>query len=291
MITVITFEVMAESGCSLPWFPGHETRAAFLRLIRESDPELSEALHEGIESSRGRASVFSLKCLRFESKYTLVYPSGRRGEFPEFILPIDANYLVEEGGRGWFSVTVLSDDLASKVVKAVANYILSSIDVKGCMLKLIGVRLESLDPGGILNSVTEVTDSADLYFISPTYLNPLRGSKKYKLLYPQLDALMASLISLTHRVTGKSLPRPEELASKVFVSGIHIRTPKVELRKKEPTPTGFVGWVKLRFTEEAKREERKLVLGMLKLSEYLNVGGNRSAGYGEVKAVVGGTGK
>ncbi len=59
-ITVFTVEVIAVEGCSLPWFPGHESRGGFLSALRCVDEGLASILHSGVEGVRGRRSVMSL---------------------------------------------------------------------------------------------------------------------------------------------------------------------------------------------------------------------------------------
>jgi len=146
-------------------------------------------------------------------------------------------------------------------------------------LERLGILLT--DPNEILKS-GEVTDEVDIDFVTPTYFNPLRGDMSYKILYPDPTLLLASLISISHQLTGVSYPKPEELASHVYLSGLDIKTPYVKEVTQE-TPTGFVGWVKLRIKKSADLEIKKTLTGLLRLGEVANVGGNRSGGYGVIK--------
>ena len=86
-------------------------------------------------------------------------------------------------------------------------------------------------------------------------------------------------MSIAHNLTGINLPKPQEIASYLHISGMDVRTPHASV--KEPTPTGFIGWVRLSLHTSSK-DKRKLIYGMLKLCEKVNIGDNRASGYGEI---------
>lgn len=283
MITTYVFEVSAVNGCALPWFAGYETRAAFLGMVRELVPDLAEKLHEGETTETGRkASVMSLKTLRFIKGCRPVWPadSVRKRVVNPYGLPVDANLLISPEAEGWFSVTVMNDEVARELLLPLSGCVGREISVKGCSLLINQVRVNVLNPEKLETPIS-IKDHTDLYFKTPTYFNPLYGDKKYKVLYPDPSLLMASLISTARRILGISLPKPVDLAEKIFYSGIDIRTPIT--KTKTPTPTGFIGWVKLRFKDGTNSEEKKLIIKLLKLAEITNIGGNRAAGYGELQ--------
>lgn len=288
MITTFVIEVHADEGCALPWFTGHETRAAFLSMIKGYDEGLAETLHRGIprQAKAGYRSVMSLKALRFTQGARAIRPNGawRHVGPRDKVLPIDENILVEPGASGWFSVTVMNDELSREVMLAIASAVRTQITVKGCRLTITGVKINVIDPLKTIAQAPDPGTHIDVYFTSPTYLNPLTGDKTYKLLYPELNALMGSLISTAYWLTNQSLPKPTELAQGTYISGIDIRTPQI--KPKEPTPTGFVGWIRLRFPENKENKpnenQKKLIHGLLKLAEITNIGGNRASGYGEI---------
>ncbi len=285
VLTTYVFNLLSAEGCALPWFTGHETRGAFLSLVEESSPQLAKALHEGEVTSEGRVKAFmSLKAFRPKTNFKVIAPqgSGRIPGLKEFVLPVDRNLLLSPEAEGWFSVTVMKDEVSKDMMLVAANVMGKEVSVKGCKFRVIQSSVEVKDPDTLIASPKDPGKYLDIYFRSPTYFNPLLGSKTYKVLYPDLHLLMGSLVSTAHYLTGKSLPKPEELASVVTVSGIDIRTPKAEV--KEPTPTGFVGWVRLRFVG-ASTEYRRLIHGLLKLGEVVNVGGNRASGYGEISVI------
>lgn len=269
---VVGFGLRAVSGGGLPWFVGHECRGAFLSLVASIESSLAQVLHEGV----GGRSVFSLKPLSFLSGFKLVFPN----KMSRFL--VDGNVVFEPGAKATMSVVLLDEELAGRLVpKLIGNSQLLRFVIKNYEFLVENMQFSIINPINILNP-EEITDEIDIEFVTPTYLNPLRGDTSYKVLYPDPLLLLASLISTAHSLTGVSLPKPEELASQLYISGIDIKTPLIdEMRNK--APTGFVGWAKIRFKKTASLETRKLVFGLLKLGEITNVGGNRSGGYGVIK--------
>ncbi len=273
VITVIDFDLKATSGGGLPWFVGHECRAGFISLVSRLDPDLGRVFHEGV----GGKSVFSLKPLRFVSGFNLVFPEESFRRFP-----VDGNVVFEPGARALMSVTISNEELAGKLLSKLFSNVQSlSLVVKNYEFSLERLGVLLTDPNEILES-GEIIDEVDVDFVTPTYFNPLRGDMSYKILYPDLTLLLASLISISHQLTGVSYPKPEELASHVYLSGLDIKTPYVREVTQE-TPTGFVGWVKIKIKKNTDPETRKKLTGLLRLGEVTNVGGNRSGGYGVIK--------
>ncbi|MEM2597843.1 MAG: CRISPR system precrRNA processing endoribonuclease RAMP protein Cas6 [Thermofilum sp.] len=266
-ITQVELVLRATGGGSLPWFCGSESRGAFLSVVSQADRELAERLH-----GAGRA-LFALKPIRFSSGYSLVGGRGRP--------PVEAGVVFEPGATGVLEVTLLDDEVARRFFSEVLPRA-AGLSVKGLSFKVEGVSARVVDPASVLDQGDGGASAVDLRFLTLTYLNPLRGDQKYKILYPDPLHLLANLVASAHALTGRGFPKPEELAEHVYISGLDIRTPRVQASK--PAPTGFVGWARLTFKKSASPEARKLVTGLLKLGELVNVGGNRTAGYGVVEA-------
>lgn len=276
-VTVVKLALRASSAGGLPWFTGHECRAGFLNMVSRLDPELAALLHEGVEAGGRRRAAFSLKPLSFLSDYELVFPERQFSRFP-----VDGNVVFKQGARAAMSVAILGEDLAGRFVAGLLSKAQElRVDVKGCVFEVERLEFEVVDPRSVLQG--EPFEEADLRFETPTYFNPLRGDARYKVLYPDPALLFASLAATAHQLTGAGYPKPEELAEHVYVSGLDIKTPYVREATHE-APTGFVGWVKLRAREGADEGVRRAIAGLLKLGEITNVGGNRSGGYGVVKA-------
>lgn len=274
---VVEFLLRALSGGGLPWFVGHECRAGFISLVSRLDPELGSLLHEGLGVSVGkRKAVFSLRPLRFVSGFKVVFP-----ERPSRFL-IDGNVVFSPEAQATLGVTFFNDDLAGKLLMKLLSEIQTlKISIKGYEFHVERLSFEVVNPRELINSKDE-SEWVDIEFVTPTYFNPLHGDSKYKVLYPDPTLMLASLISTSHQLTSVDYPKPEELASMIYVSGLDIKTPLIREMQKE-APTGFVGWVKLRFKDEASSETRRKIIGLLKLGELTNVGGNRSGGYGVIK--------
>ncbi len=286
-LTTFVFEVVAESGCVLPWFPGHETRGGFLRAVKCVDEGLAGRLHSGVEAGvRGRRAVMSLKALRMVSgvRWVRVEDEGRSPLRRGLGSRMGFKALVEAGGRGWFSVTLLDEGVARDSVSVLPSLMGGEVVVGECRFRVSSLSIEVVATDKLWGDAPGEWGGIDLYFITPTYLNPLRGDAQYKILYPELTALLGNLVAIARHVTRRSYPKPEELANHVYVAGLDIKTPRT--KSGASTPTGFVGWVKIRSKKDAPKEAMKLIAYLLKLSEKTNLGGNRSAGYGETKVEV-----
>ena len=282
MVSEFTFKVKAVRGGVLPWFPGHETRSAFLEMIKAVDEELASLLHEGLIVGKFRRGLFSLKCLRFVEKVKYVYPEGSFVRFAQPIFPLDANQVFEPGARGWFKVVILNDDYVTRVLNSLHQVIFKPMVIKDQEFMIDGIELNVLDLKRLFY-VEELADSIDVYFITPTYFNPLEGDQRYKLLYPDIRALIISTATMVYNFAEKnqiSFEEPEKLAESIYISGIDIKSPLFKSEKQ--APTGFVGWVKLKFKKSVEEKVKQQVLGLLRIAEHVNVGGNKSAGYGEV---------
>lgn len=283
MITEFVLELVAEEGCTLPAFAGYESRAAVLSAVKETDESLAKILHDGVEfpGGRGRRSVVVVRAIRFSKGAWSVVGGRSPRRLPPWPPAHGGRVVVEAGAQGELKVLILRDEYAVGFMSALTSRIGKVINVAACPLRVASVRISVLDPAKIMGDAGGDWAGADLRFVTPTYLNPLTGDMEYKILCPDPTHLMASAIAIARFVTGKDLPRPEEVAQHLYISGLDIETIKVE--KGEQTPTGFTGWAKLRPKKEAGGEVRKLVQGLLRLAEVTGIGGNRSAGYGEVR--------
>jgi len=282
VIGEFTFKVRAVNGGVLPWFPGHETRSAFLEMIKGVDEELAKILHDGVIVGKLKRSIFSLKCLRLTEKVKYVYPEGSFARFNQPIFPLDANQVFEPGARGWFRIAVLNDEYITKVLNSLNQIVFKPMTIKGQEFMIDGMELNILDLKRLFYT-EELGNSIDLYFITPTYFNPLKGDQKYKLLYPDTEALIISLATMVYNLAGKdviNLEEPEKLAENIYISGIDIKSPLVKV--ETPSPIGFVGWVKMKFKKSASDRIRQQIIGLLRIAEHVNVGGDKSAGYGEI---------
>lgn len=274
---VVEFGLVSLSGGGLPWFVGHECRSALISLFSLFDVGLGGVLHEGVDFGGVRRSVYSLRPLTFTSGFKVVFPSG----FSRF--SVDGNVVFTPRASAVLGVTLFDEGVASKLVSLLVTKAQGvRLNVKGYEFSVEKVSFSVVDPIEFLNAQPEDVDEIDVNFLTPTYFNPLQGDMKYKVIVPDITLMLASQIALLHRTLGLNLPKPEELSSEAFLSGVDVKTPYIKELSSE-APTGFVGWAKIRFKEGTKPETRKLITGLIKLGEITNLGGNRSGGFGVVK--------
>jgi CRISPR-associated endoribonuclease Cas6 len=232
-------------------------------MVKRLDAELSESLH----SRRGGRSVFSLKPIRFLSGYSVVQAGSSVG-----------GVVYEKGARCSLEVAVYDGEASRRLISLLATSPMGLV-VNEVEFELTGLSVRIIDPVSVISGSGE-QEALDVRFLTPTYFNPLRGDQSYKVLYPDPEHLFASLVAIAHDLTGQGFPKPGELADKVYVSGLEIKTPRMETSR--PAPNGFTGWVRLRFKKNASQSDKKLIAGLLRLGEITNVGGNRTAGYGVI---------
>ncbi|MEB3756922.1 MAG: CRISPR system precrRNA processing endoribonuclease RAMP protein Cas6 [Desulfurococcales archaeon] len=268
---ILRFSLRALNAGGIPWFTGHETRAGFLDLVRKGNEELAGELHD----TKG---IYSLKALTFKSKSKIVWKSKTRIPGYGIVRPIDAGILYEEGALGEFQVTLYKPEILTKLVTALSHGIRGTIKIHMAEFKVEELNIEAINTDQILEDAKPL-NSLDLYFISPTYFNP-PGGGNYKIIYPHIPSLLKSLTNTLAHVTNAK-PDLEKLTDKIFLSGIDIRTPSNK-NPETPTPQGFLGWTRLRL-DQLDKEEQKLIVAALMISEYTGVGGNRTGGYGEIK--------
>jgi len=259
-------ELVATSGGSLPWFSGSEGRGAFLSIVGQACEELAKTLHSG-----GR-SLYALKPLNFKSGYRVVGGKGRS--------LAEAGVLFERGARAVLEVSLFDDEVSRRFISNVLP-VATGLTVKGISFRVDALAAHLVDPLKVIEGSRDWEGGAlDVHFHTPTYFNPLTGDQRYKILYPEPLHLLASLTASAHALTGVDLPKPSELAECIYISGLSIRTPRMEASK--PAPNGFVGWTRFTFKPSAQPQLCRLVTGLLRLGERVNVGGNRTAGYGVI---------
>ncbi|MEM2075741.1 MAG: CRISPR system precrRNA processing endoribonuclease RAMP protein Cas6 [Zestosphaera sp.] len=179
-------------------------------------------------------------------------------------------------------IVVYDEGLASKFLARLLSGLHElKVNVKGYEFSVEKLGFELINPFQILSS-GEFLKEVDIEFVTPTYFNPMHGDARYKVLYPDLTLMFASLISTAYQLTGVSYPKPEDVADLTYISGLDIKTPFIRDMQHE-APTGFVEWVKLRTKEGIDEKASRMIAGLLKLGEITNVGGNRSGGYGVMK--------
>ena len=274
---VVEFGLVSLSGGGLPWFVGHECRSALISLVSSFDVGLGNVLHDGIDLGGVKRSVYSLRPLTFTSGFKVVFPN----KFSRFL--VEGNVVFVPRASAVLSITLFNEDVANRLASLLVTKAHGvKLNVKGYEFSVEGVNFKVIDPIEFLKNQPEDVDEIDVNFITPTYFNPLHGDTKYKIILPDLTLMLASQAALLHRTTGLNIPKPEELSSKTFLSGVDIKTPYIKELSNE-APTGFVGWIKIRFKENIDTETKKLITGLIKIGEITNIGGNRSGGFGTVK--------
>ncbi len=270
MLYTLTFKTRSLNAGSIPWFVGHETRAGFLDLVKRGDKELAETLHN-------TPGLYTLRALTLTKGSRVVWRRKTRIPGYRIIRPMDAGILYTKGALGWFQVTIYKPELLTRLITALSHGIRATIKIRTMELTVEELNMEAVDTKRIITGA-QPAKALDIYFKSPTYFNPPGGSD-YKIIYPHPPSLITSLRK-TLQQTGDNLD-VQGAEETLFLSGIDIRTP-TNKPGETPTPQGFLGWTRLRL-DNLTPEQQRQVHAALKIAEHTGVGGNRTAGYGEIE--------
>lgn len=255
MPTEIVFEMYAGRELTLPLFTGYISRGLLLHIIRQVNPAIAQKLHE-LEVTK----PYSVTPLWFKSKtrssegYLLdpAYPC--RVGF-RFLKDEDARLLIDYFSAGTdINIFDVSFQVASLSVKT-KDY----------------AEMEGSKP----------LEAFRLVFRSPTYLSSM-GSH-YSCLFPEPVRLFSNLMRIWDTYsTSRRFGRVEQGAYKEWLSrhiGVSEYSLKTRLaRMRRMKAMGFLGWSN--YEMDSRDEWNGVTVALAQLSEFSNVGGNRTGGFG-----------
>jgi len=256
----IGLEMYAEKPIVLPFFTGHVARGLLLHFIRQVDPAASGLLHE-----LNVSKPYSVTPLRFRSK-------NRTAD--GFVL--DPLFPCKVGFR------FLKDEYSTYLLSFFQKQNTALVFDTTFQIASMNINCKSYAD---LEKETEAVDGFTLVFRTPTYLASLNSS--YHWMFPDAVKVFSSLMRCWNLFSDERRFSKEEyvaykdwLGKKVGVSRYELRTRMAMMRNKKAT--GFTGYV----TYELKDKENqwnKTTHMLARYAEYANVGGNKTAAYGQTK--------
>jgi hypothetical protein len=246
-----------------PFFTGYVARGLLLHFIGLVDPSASGLLHE-----LNVSKPYSVTPLRFRS-------TGRKAN--GYVL--DPFFPCKVGFR------FLKDEYSTYLLNFFQKQNSALIFDTAFQIASMNINCKSY---GDLEKEAQAVDGFTLNFKTPTYLANLNSS--YHWMFPDPSKVFCSLMRCWNQFSDeRHFTKEEYVAYKewvnenVGVSRYELQTRMAVMRNKKAT--GFTGYV----TYELKDEENpwnKTTQMLARYAEYANIGGNKTAAYGQTKLVM-----
>ena len=252
----------AEKPVVLPFFTGHVARGLLLHFIRLVDPAASGLLHE-LNASK----PYSVTPLRFRS-------SQLTGDGyvldPQFPCKVGFRFLKDEYST--YLLNFFQKQNSALIFDTTFQIASMSINCKTY---------------ADLEKEAQAVDALTLNFRTPTYLANLNSN--YHWMFPDPVKVFCSLMRCWNQFSDERRFSKEEyvaykdwLTKNVGVSRYELQTRLAVMRNKKAT--GFTGYA----TYELKDKENpynKTTYMLAQYAEYANIGGNKTAAYGQTKLI------
>ncbi len=244
-------------------FTGVALRAAFLSLLKQSDPELSKKLHDA-----SSVQAYAIHPFDFGTCFKTQFVQGEEYSFTVHILD------TEESGHSVRGIIMNRDAL---------------LDVYHQKMMVTQIDITRRSPDGLMSQWIKEEVNQDIVrlpfmFKTPTQLSQY-GSDCACLL-PVPERVFPALLRIWNTVSGAT--RVERVTDyrdwveqNVSVSRHRIRTTELELGRKRSF-VGFIGEVVYN-VRNAQEPFGRLTAGLAHFAELSNIGKNRTAGFGMVR--------
>ena len=262
---VATVNLVSSTTRQLP-FTGVMLRGALLAIIKESQPELACLLHDapGIRP-------FSLSLL-----------TPHRRDFATLLI---------EGRTYQFRVTFLEEHIMDTMLEFLTRD-RPVFNLLGAELTTSHVELDRVTFLDLVADSSTPIYSFSLRFLTPTCFSAWGSDVHY--LYPDPVKVFPNLLRLWNRFCpSHALPRTsvyyDWVARNVIVTSYSLRTRTVRLGEARRT-AGFIGVCHYRIRHTPQNQALAAFTNTLcRFGELANVGNNRTAGFGVVRYIPGGS--
>jgi hypothetical protein len=259
----ISLEMYAEKPVVLPFFTGHVARGLLLHFIRLVDPAASGLLHE-----LNVSKPYSVTPLRFRS----------RGHTEDGYV-LDPLFPCKVGFR------FLKDEYSTYLLNFFQKQNTALIYDTTFQIASMKINCKTYAD---LEREAQAVEGFTLNFRTPTYLANLNSN--FHWMFPDPVKVFCSLMRCWNQFSDERRFSKEEyvaykdwLGKNVGVSKYELQTRLGVMRNKKVT--GFSGYV----TYELKDKENpynKTTNLLAHYAEYANVGGNKTAAYGQTKLLL-----
>jgi CRISPR-associated endoribonuclease Cas6 len=257
----ITLEMYAEKPVVLPFFTGHVARGLLLHFIRLVDPTASGLLHE-----LNVSKPYSVTPLRFKS-------SNRT----ENGYVLDPQFPCKVGFR------FLKDEYSTYLLSFFGKQNSALIFDTAFQIASMNINCKSYAD---LEREAQAVDGFTLDFRTPTYFANLNSD--YHWMFPDPLKVFCSLMRTWNQFSDSRRFSKEEyvayktwLQKNVGVSRYELQTRVGAVRKNQRT-AGFTGTVTYELGDK-ENPYNKITYMLAQYAEYANIGGNKTAAYGQTK--------
>lgn len=255
----ITLEMYAEKPLMLPFFTGQIARGLLLHFIKLVDPAASGLLHE-----LNVSKPYSVTPLRFKS-------SSRA----ENGYVLDPQFSCKVGFR------FLKDEYSTYLLSFFAKQ--NSALIFDTTFQIASMNINSKSYVD-LEKEAQAVDGFTLDFRTPTYLSNLNSD--YHWMFPDPAKVFCSLMRTWNQFSDSRRFSKEEyvaykawLQKNVGVSRYELQTRVGAVRKNQRT-AGFIGTITYELGDK-ENPNNKITHMLAKYAEYANIGGNKTAAYGQ----------
>jgi len=256
----ITLEMLAEKSVVMPFFTGYIARGLLLHFIQLVDPAASAVLHE-LDISK----PYSVTPLRFRS-------SSRT----ENGYTLDPQFPCKVGFR------FLKDEYSTYLLNFFQKQNTALIFDTPCHISSLNINCKSYVD---LQKEAQPIDRLTLEFKTPTYLTNLHSN--YRWMFPDPTKVFCSLMKCWNKFSDDKTFTKEEyttykewLQKNVGVTRYELQTKQANGRNKKAT--GFIGTITYKL-DDKENPYNKTTHMLAKYAEYANIGGNKTAAYGQAK--------
>ncbi|MDR0318781.1 MAG: CRISPR system precrRNA processing endoribonuclease RAMP protein Cas6 [Nitrososphaerota archaeon] len=256
----ITLELYAEKALVMPLFTGHVARGLLLHFIRLVDPAASALLHE-LDVSK----PYSVTPIRFRS-------SSRT----------ENGYVLDPQFPCKVSFRFLKDEYSTYLLNFFQKQ--NTALIFDTTFQIASMNINCKSYAG-LEKEAQTIDRLTLELKTPTYLANLNSNYHY--MFPEPVKVFCHLMKCWNQFSDTKTFSKEEyitykewLQKNVGVSKYELQTRLVVMRDKKAT--GFMGIVTYKL-DDKENPYNKTTCMLAKYAEYANIGGNKTAAYGQTK--------
>ncbi|MCW4017780.1 MAG: CRISPR system precrRNA processing endoribonuclease RAMP protein Cas6 [Candidatus Bathyarchaeota archaeon] len=259
----ITLEMYAEKPVTLPSFTGHVARGLLLHFIRLVDPAASGLLHE-----LNVSKPYSVTPLRFKSK-----SRTEEGYILDPLFPCKVSF------------RFLKDEYSTYLLSFFQKQNTALIFDTAFQIASMNINCKSY---GDLEKEAQAVGAFTLGFRTPTYLANLNSN--YHWMFPDPVKVFCSLMRCWNQFSDERRFSKEEyvaykawIGKNVGVSCYELQTRMAVMRNKKAT--GFTGTVTYELGDK-ENPYNKTTHMLARYAEYANIGGNKTAAYGQTKIML-----
>jgi CRISPR-associated endoribonuclease Cas6 len=258
----ITLELYAEKPVTMPFFTGHVSRGLLLHFIRLVDPAASSLLHE-LDISK----PYSVTPIHFRSSHRT-----------------ENGYVLNPQYPCKISFRFLKDEYSTYIMNCFQKQNTALIFDTTFQIASMNINCKSYTD---LEKEASSIDRLTLEFKTPTYFANLNSD--YHWMFPDPVKVFCGLMRRWNQFSDEHIFTKEEyiaykewLQKNVGVSKYELQTRFVVMRNKKAT--GFTGIIAYKL-DDKENSYNKTTQMLAKYAEYANVGGNKTAAYGQTKLV------